>query len=181
MGGAGGSGTFAVPGFGAAPGAGAGDDAAVAASFRTDGGAAAGGFAGPPAFGGDTVCSLRAGSPFAAPGFGRWKTVRIPPPEPEPRLPAECTTAPAAARVLSVDIGRPHFGQFGNDPMQCWQSGAPHEWIAEAIPPQPTHRGAASDAPCAGDTVVAGATSGPAPSAGITESADSEGTFSGAK
>lgn len=57
-----------------------------------------------------------------------------------PRLPA-WTAVPAVPRVLSVEIGCPHFGHFGNCPMQCWQSGAPQTWTAEAIPPQPTQRG----------------------------------------
>ncbi len=37
-------------------------------------------------------------------------------------------------------IAWPHFGHWGNCARQCWQSGAPHAWTTDAIPPQPTHR-----------------------------------------
>ena len=122
---------------GAAPAEGA------AGSFFATGRAPVGaaGFAGPDPFGVGAGCSLRGESDRPLDGFDRWKTVRIPPPADPVRAPAGWSTAPAAARVLSVEIGRPHFGQFGNEPMQCWQSGAPHECKADAIPPHPTHRG----------------------------------------
>lgn len=72
-------------------------------------------------------CSRRGPeSPFDPDGFERWNTDRMPLPEDDLEL-VEWTTAPVAARVFCVEIGWPHFGHFGNDPMQCWQSGAPHE------------------------------------------------------
>jgi hypothetical protein len=64
----------------------------------------------------------------------------MPPEGAEVRLLAGWIWVPATPRVFWVDTGCPHFGQLGNWPMQCWQSGAPHECWTEAMPPHPTHR-----------------------------------------
>jgi hypothetical protein len=89
-----------------------------AAGRGTDGGITVGGFAAGGAAGACAGAGFFSGVAFAATagcsffagagaGFGLCAAGFGPPA-------LEWTTAPGAARVLSVEIGRPHLGQFGN-------------------------------------------------------------------
>ncbi len=170
MGGAGGSGTDAV-GLasleGEAPPAGAGWRGGAGGGVKLGLVAVAGGFAALAASGGgDEACWAgfggvlpRLNTPFRpATAEGDF----------EGRDGVACNITPVRGATVIGEIDWPHFGQLGNWPMQCWQSGEPHAWRTDAIPPQPMHRGARAAGPTGVCPVPPGA---PGDSAGVVSGA----------